>query len=80
MDQARNQYLVVIEPDESGGYVVDVPALPGCVTHGDTVDEALRHVREAIALYLRAEDAESLARAGVRKEVIFATVEVPAIA
>lgn len=80
MDQARTQYLVVIEPDESGGYLADVPALPGCVTHGDTVDEVLRHVREAIALYLRGEDAQSLARAGVRKEVIVATVEVPAIA
>ncbi len=75
-----NQYLVVLEPDESGGYLADVPALPGCVSHGETVDGALVNAREAITLYLRGEDEESLARAGVRAEVIFATVSVPATA
>lgn len=43
---------VVLEPSEDGGYTAFVPALPGCVTEGDTRDEALDHLREAIELYL----------------------------
>ncbi len=45
-------YTVVLEQEPDGGYVVTVPALPGCVTQGDTRDEAIRNVREAIELYL----------------------------
>lgn len=56
--------------------MADVPALPGCVTHGETVDVALVNAREAIALYLRGEDADSLARAGARDGLMFATVDV----
>ncbi len=49
----KRQYTVVLLPDaDEGGYVVTVPALPGCVTQADTVDEALRHAREVIELYL----------------------------
>ncbi len=43
---------VVLEPSEEGGYTVYVPALPGCISEGDTRDEALANVREAIELYL----------------------------
>lgn len=43
---------IVILKDESGGYVALVPALPGCHTQGDTMDEVLDNVREAIELYL----------------------------
>lgn len=43
---------VVLTPEPSGGYVVSVPALPGCVTQGDTRDEALHNAREAITLYI----------------------------
>ncbi|HSJ55177.1 MAG TPA: type II toxin-antitoxin system HicB family antitoxin [Anaerolineae bacterium] len=43
---------VVLEPSDEGGYTVYVPALPGCVSEGDSVDEALRNIREAIELYL----------------------------
>jgi len=43
------RYTVVLEPDsEEGGYTVTVPALPGCVTEGDTVEEALENVEDAI--------------------------------
>lgn len=42
-------FLVRVEPDEDGGYVVECPALPGCVSQGETVEEALRNIREAIA-------------------------------
>ncbi len=43
---------VVIMEDKSGGYVAIVPALPGCHTQGDTMDDVLDNVREAIELYL----------------------------
>jgi len=42
----------VIIKDETGGYVVFVPALPGCHTQGETIDEALRNIKEAAELYL----------------------------
>jgi predicted RNase H-like HicB family nuclease len=47
---------VVLEPSEDGGYTVIVPALPGCISEGDTRDEALANIREAIALYLEPVD------------------------
>jgi predicted RNase H-like HicB family nuclease len=43
---------VVLEKSEDGGYTVYVPALPGCISEGDTLEEALANIREAIALYL----------------------------
>jgi len=47
------RFKVLLEPDrETGGFVVKVPALPGCVTQGETVDEALANAREAIELVL----------------------------
>ena len=53
-------YTVILDRDpEEGGYTVTVPALPGCVTEGDTVEESLAMAREAIAGYL-----ESLAMVG----------------
>jgi predicted RNase H-like HicB family nuclease len=46
------KFQVVLEPSDDGGYTVYVPALPGCISEGDTVDEAMRNIREAIELYL----------------------------
>ena len=43
---------MVVEEDEEGGYVVYVPVLPGCHSQGDTLDEALANIKEAIELYL----------------------------
>jgi predicted RNase H-like HicB family nuclease len=43
---------VVLEPSDEGGYTVLVPSLPGCISEGDTREEALRNIKEAIALYL----------------------------
>lgn len=45
-------YSVVLDPAEEGGYVVRVPRLPGCVTEGDTLEEAIDNAREAITAYL----------------------------
>jgi len=46
------RYTVVLEQEEDGGYVVSVPALPGCVSQGDTGTDALNNIREAIELYI----------------------------
>ena len=46
--------ILLIPDTEVGGYTVEVPSLPGCVTEGDTVEEALANAREAIALYIEA--------------------------
>lgn len=43
---------VVLEPSEDGGYTVHVPSLPGCISEGDTIEQALANIREAIQLYL----------------------------
>jgi len=45
-------FKVVLEPSEDGGYTAIVPALPGCISEGDTVEEAMENIREAIELYL----------------------------
>ena len=46
------RYTVVIEREADGGYVATVPALPGCVSQGDTRDEVTRNIREAADLYI----------------------------
>jgi predicted RNase H-like HicB family nuclease len=43
---------VILETSDEGGYTVYVPALPGCISEGDTRDEALKNINEAIELYL----------------------------
>jgi len=43
---------VVLEQEADGGFVATVPALPGCVSQGDSRDEAIANVREAIAAYI----------------------------
>ena len=43
---------VLLEPSEEGGYTVYVPALPGCISEGETAEDALTNIREAIELYL----------------------------
>jgi len=43
---------VVLEPSEEGGYTAYVPSLPGCISEGDDVQQALANISEAVALYL----------------------------
>jgi predicted RNase H-like HicB family nuclease len=43
---------VVLEPSDEGGFTVYVPALPGCISEGDSIEEALANIQEAIELYL----------------------------
>jgi len=47
------QYTIILDPDpEEGGYTVTVPALPGCVTQGETIEEAIAMAKDAIHLYI----------------------------
>ena len=43
---------VVLETSDEGGYTVYAPSLPGCISEGETVEESLRNIKEAIELYL----------------------------
>ncbi|MCI5122746.1 MAG: type II toxin-antitoxin system HicB family antitoxin [Candidatus Electrothrix sp. AUS4] len=45
-----------LEPSEEGGYTVFVPSLPGCISEGDTREEALKNIQEAIELYMEPVD------------------------
>ena len=45
-------FLVYLEPAEEGGYIVSTPALPGCVTQGETKEEALAMIKDAIEGYI----------------------------
>ena len=46
------QYTVILEREPDGGYVAIVPSLPGCVSQGDTHEEVMANIREAIDLYI----------------------------
>lgn len=52
MPQRILSYTVVIEPAEEGGYTVHVPALPGCFSEGDTLEEAKANAAEAIQCHV----------------------------
>jgi antitoxin HicB len=49
------QYTIILDPDlEEGGYTVTVPALPGCITQGETFEEAVAMAKDAIQLHVEA--------------------------
>lgn len=68
-------YRVILEHNEAGGYTVHVPILPGCISEGDTREEALANIKEAIELYIESleEDGEPVPS---EKDVEEAVVEV----
>lgn len=56
MKQKVFEYTAVFEEEKKGGYSVWIPTLPGCASQGETFEEALKNIKEAIELYL--EDTE----------------------
>jgi predicted RNase H-like HicB family nuclease len=52
MTKHRGHFNVVLRPEPEGGFTAIVPALPGCVTHGRTLDEAKEMARDAIVGYI----------------------------
>jgi len=51
-------YTIVVEPEETGGYFVTVPALPGCFTQGPTVEDCQERAAEAIEVHIAGLQAE----------------------
>lgn len=47
---------VVLEPDEDGGFTAQVPTIPGCFSEGETIEETIANIREAIEMILEATD------------------------
>jgi predicted RNase H-like HicB family nuclease len=80
MAQAKvRTYRVWLTKEPEGGYTVTVPSLPGCITFGATVDEAVAMAREAIDLYI--ESLEAHGEVVPTEEATFEyTVTVPAYA
>ncbi|MEA5575995.1 type II toxin-antitoxin system HicB family antitoxin [Anabaena sp. UHCC 0451] len=56
---------VILEPSDEGGYTVYVPSLPGCISEGENIDEALANIQEAIELYLEPVENEFSAQEGI---------------
>ena len=63
------QLKVVFEPSDEGGYTAYVPALPGCISEGDSLDEAKQNIREAIDLYLEPDEDTPLPKGAVVEDI-----------
>ena len=61
---------IVLEPSDEGGFTAYVPTLPGCISEGDSRDEALRNIREAIELYLEPVEDDLAGSAGEIAELV----------
>ena len=58
-EELKMKYRVLIEQDEDGVYVAEVPSLPGCISQGQTRSQALDNIKEAIVGYLESLDAHN---------------------
>ena len=58
----QRTYRILLTPEEEGGFSVSVPALPGCFTQGETVEEAIEMAKEAISVFIESleEDGEPI--------------------
>ena len=68
------KYTAVFEPEDAGGYSVEIPALPGCVSQGETFEEALANIKEAAELYV--EDLKESEIPKEEKPIVVSPVEV----
>lgn len=71
------KYTVIFEPAEEGGYVVTVPALPGCISEGDTFEEAVRMIKDAMKGYLAVTRKEGLEIPKETEDVVVTRISVP---
>ena len=72
------QYTAVFEPNKDGVYTATIPSLPGCISEGDSFEEALKNIEEAAALYLEDVKADKTLEqfADAAQEIIVAPVKV----
>jgi len=64
------KYHVVLEKQEGGGYTAYIPELPGCISEGETEEEALKNIKEAMELYLEELKSSNLETSLTRIKVI----------
>jgi len=65
----RMKFIITFKPDEDGGFVAECPALPGCVSHGYTMQEAKANIVEAIELWIETAKDLGIARSTSVEEV-----------
>lgn len=72
------KYTAFFEPDEEGGYVVRIPCLPGCVTQGDSFEEATKMAKDAIKGYIAVLKKDGDPVPFEKEEIFTAPIFVPA--
>ncbi|MDJ1184973.1 type II toxin-antitoxin system HicB family antitoxin [Roseofilum casamattae] len=71
MNQPTREYYVLIEQDEDGYYIGEVPQLQGCYSQGETLEELLDNIKEAISLCLESDtESEKTAFIGIEKVAV----------
>lgn len=73
-------YSAVFEPAEEGGYTVSIPALPGCISEGDTFEEAKKNIEEAAELYIEVMEDQHQINIAKTQDYIIAPIHVKALA
>lgn len=75
------KYTAIFEPAEEGGYVVSVPALPGCVSQGETFEEATKMIKDAMKGYLLVlkEEKQEIPQEGSSVVITQISVQNPAV-
>ena len=75
------KYTAIFEPAEEGGYVVSVPALPGCVSQGETFEEAVSMIKDAMEGYLEVlkEEKQEIPQEGPNVVITQISVQNPAV-
>ncbi len=63
------ELMVVLEPQDEGGFTAYVPSLPGCISEGDTKEEAISNIKEAIELYLEPDTNDLIEYSGEQVKV-----------
>lgn len=76
MKQKMLQYDAVFEKEADGGYSVWIPDLPGCVSQGDALEEAMVNIKEAIELYLEDADSDKVDEGKVHKDRFIVPVQI----
>jgi len=69
-----SQFPIIVEKDESGFYVVECPLFRGCYSQGNTLDEALKNIREVIELCLEEKENQEILRSYKPEELSLHTI------
>jgi antitoxin HicB len=71
------KFTAIFDPAEEGGYTVTVPSLPGCITEGDTFEEAMEMAKDAIGLFIEEMKANDEPIPYDSEDIIVRTINVP---